>query len=264
MNWLARDRYTSANRCFTTDCPNLRQPFFTVHYSLFINSATLSDVKYLLLLVVCILLGVGSFWADGFFRQTVLDLQGENWRGSAVEKFYGKVRVYGDWPYLMLYGGVGLLVAWRLRNVRWKRVLLAAMIASTAAGTLANVSRLTTGRTRPRADLTEVTPGFYGPYHDGKFLVGNHLYNSFPSGHTATAFGFAVPVVCAAPVVGAFVLVGAALVAWSSMMMGAHHFSDVAVSVLLSLWVGVFVWRRFDGLVGWVVRVRRRFFPPAP
>jgi len=205
-------------------------------------------MKWLLLLAVCVLLGASSFCADGFFRQTVLELQSDDWRNSPSEKFHRKVRVYGDWPYLMLYGGVGLLVAWRLKNARWKRILIAAMIASTVAGTLANASRLTTGRTRPRADVEQ---GFYGLYHDGKILVGNPNYNSFPSGHTATAFGFAVPVVCASPVVGGVVVLGAALVAWSSMMMGAHHFSDVVVSVLLSLWVGIFVWRRYDSILAY-------------
>ena len=208
----------------------------------------------LLLLVLCVLLAIGSFFADGFFRQTVLDLQGDDWRGSTAQKFYGKVRVYGDWPYLMLYGGVGLLVAWRCGSKRWQRILIAAVIASTVAGMLANTSRLTTGRTRPKADIAQ---GFYGPYHDGKILIGDHKYNSFPSGHTATAFGFAVPIVCAAPVIGGVVVIGAALVAWSSMMMGAHHFSDVVVSVLLSLWIGVFVWRRYDGIVGYAIRTVR-------
>ena len=212
-------------------------------------------MKWLLLLAICVLLGVTSFCADGFFRQTVLHLQGDDWRDSASQKFYGKVRVYGDWPYLMLYGGVGLLVAWRLRNKRWQRILIAAMIASTVAGTLANASRLTTGRTRPKADVEQ---GFYGLYHDGKILVGNHKYNSFPSGHTATAFGFAVPVVCASPVVGGVVVLGAALVAWASMMMGAHHFSDVVVSVLLSLWVGIFVWRCYDAITEYAKRVIQR------
>jgi len=129
------------------------------------------------------------------------------------------------------------------------------MIASTLAGLVANASRLTTGRTRPKESLEQ---GFYGPWHDGKLLIGQPAYNSFPSGHTATAFGLAAVLAFACPLLGFPALAGAGLVAWSSIAMGAHHPSDVVVSIVLSLAVGWYVWKWMKGPGGdWLEKIAR-------
>jgi membrane-associated phospholipid phosphatase len=142
----------------------------------------------------------------------------------------------------MVAAVIGFLIARARGNRRWSRIILAAMIASTLAGMVANASRLTTGRTRPR-ETPKIEHGFYGPYHNGRILVGVPAYNSFPSGHTATAFGFAAAIVFAAPAWGLLALVGASVVAWSSIAIGAHHPSDIAVSITLAFLVGWFVIR---------------------
>lgn len=155
---------------------------------------------------------------------------------------------------------VALLFTGILNKRRWMRVIAAAMIASTLAGVVANTSRLTTGRTRPK-ESPKIEQGFYGPWHDGKLLVGQPAYNSFPSGHTATAFGLAAVIFFANPVWGIFALGGAGLVAWSSIAMGAHHPSDVVVSVILSFVVARFVWQWISGPRGdWVENGMDTFF----
>jgi membrane-associated phospholipid phosphatase len=137
------------------------------------------------------------------------------------------------------------------------RIIAAAMIASTLAGIMANASRLTTGRTRPK-ESPKIEHGFYGPWHNGELLIGRPAYNSFPSGHTATAFGLAAVVLFASPAVGVLALAGAGLVAWSSIAMGAHHPSDVTVSVILSIAVAWFVWRWMSGPRGdWIEKALR-------
>jgi membrane-associated phospholipid phosphatase len=129
-----------------------------------------------------------------------------------------------------------------MRSRKWTRILVAAMIASTLAGMVVNLSRLTTGRTRPRAS-PEVAQGFYGPWHEGKILIGNSKFNSFPSGHTATGFGFAWAMLIGSPLAGIPALMIAALIAWASIQLGAHHLSDVVVSILVSGIVALLVWR---------------------
>jgi membrane-associated phospholipid phosphatase len=137
------------------------------------------------------------------------------------------------------------------------RVIAAAMIASTLSGIAANASRLTTGRTRPR-ESPKIEQGFYGLWHGGKLLVGRPGFNSFPSGHTATAFGLAAVILYACPLAGIAALAGAGLVAWSSIAMGAHHPSDVTVSVILSFLVAWPVWRWMRGPGGaWIEKVMR-------
>ena len=72
------------------------------------------------------------------------------------------------------------------------------------------------------------------------------------------AFGLAAIIVYASPAVGIFALAGAGLVAWSSIVTGNHHPSDVTVSVILSFFVAWFVWRWMSGPGGgWVEKLLR-------
>lgn len=187
---------------------------------------------------------VVAFSWDAALREAVVAGQQpkEVWKRSAEAQFHGMVRRYGDWPWLMVAGGAGFGMAWKAGSRRWMRVVAAAMIASTTAGIVANASRLTTGRTRPRASQ-KIEQGFYGPWHDGRLLVGDSTYNSFPSGHTATAFGMAIPFFAAGPFAGVVALAFAVLVAWSSIALGAHHLSDVVVSIAIAAVVSWLVWR---------------------
>jgi membrane-associated phospholipid phosphatase len=195
-----------------------------------------------LVLAVCCAGAAASFLLDAPVREAVVAGQGKKWKKGGEAQLHGWVRRVGDWPWLMAGGAAGFVLAWRLGRGKWMRIMAAAMIASTAAGAIANMSRLTTGRTRPRAG-SDIAQGFYGPWHEGRLLVGNSKYNSFPSGHTATAFGFAWPVVFGSRLFGPVALAGALVIVWSSIALGAHHPSDIVVSVLVSLGVAWVVWR---------------------
>ena len=196
----------------------------------------------LIILFVGGFLSVLAFKWDLAIRQVLVEAQGPKWQKTPEAKIYGQIRVWGDWPPIMVAAAISFLIFKARGNRRWSRIVLAAMIASTLAGMIANASRLTTGRPRPR-EIPKIEHGFYGPYHNGRILVGVPAYNSFPSGHTATAFGLAAAVVFASPGWGLLVLIGAVGVAWSSIAIGAHHPSDVAVSITLAFLTGWFVVR---------------------
>jgi membrane-associated phospholipid phosphatase len=187
----------------------------------------------------------GAFHLDRPVRDAIVAAQGKGWKKTGEYQFHGAIRKWGDWPWLMAAGAAGFLVSWKLRKREWMRIVAAAMIASTLSGIVANASRLTTGRTRPR-ESPKIEQGFYGPWHDGKLTIGNSKFNSFPSGHTATAFGFAGPILYARPWLGLGALFVAGIIAWSSIMIGAHHPSDVVLAVILSLAVAWYVWRWMD------------------
>jgi membrane-associated phospholipid phosphatase len=189
-----------------------------------------------LFLVLAAGLVAASFTLDQPIQQMVFVAYQGHWSHDPLVSGVSK---YGDWPELMLAGGLGLFLARRLRNLRWQRILLAAMIASTLAGMTINLSRLTTGRTRPRASAEQ---GWYGPRHDGKWLIGQADFNSFPSGHTATAVGFAGVILFAAPAWGVPAMVAALAVALSRVMLGAHHPSDVMTAAVVSLVIAWAVW----------------------
>jgi len=203
---------------------------------------TLRVFVALLILALCAGGITAAFFLDVEVAKEVRLAQGRDWQSDPMKQFHSEVRKWGDWPWLMVAGGVGLGCARLAKSRRWTRLLVAAMLASTLAGITVNVSRLTTGRTRPRAS-PEIAQGFYGPWHDGKLLVGNSKYNAFPSGHTATAFGFAWPLLYGCPPAGVAAMGVAALIGWSSIMLGAHHLSDVVVSIMVSAGVGWVVWQ---------------------
>ena len=200
-------------------------------------------VGRVILIVLAALCVAGlSFVFDAPVRAAILEAQGKGWKKSGEYAFQAAVSKNGDWPQLMIAGALGLAIASAAGRRDWQRILVAAMIASTLAGILVNASRLTTGRTRPR-ESPKIEAGWYGPYHKGEILIGNSKFNAFPSGHTATAVGFAVPFLFAKPALGVVLLGIALLIAWSRMALGAHNLSDVIVSILLATWVGWFVER---------------------
>ncbi len=201
-----------------------------------------SLILWLLILLVSAAAVWTAFRLDRPVREAVVAGQGKGWKKSADYKFHSAVREYGDWPELMLAGGIGLLLARWMRSTRWTSIIAAAMLASTLAGILANSARLTTGRTRPR-ESPKIEQAFHGPWHQGRLTIGDSRFNSFPSGHTATAFGFAGVILFASPWIGIGAIIVAGAIAWSSIAIGAHHPSDVTVSVILSLIVAWFTWR---------------------
>jgi membrane-associated phospholipid phosphatase len=214
------------------------------------------------LVIAAVAATVAAFQLDDWTRDHVVAAHGKGWKKSDGYRLQGLVSRYGDWPFLMVLGGAGLVVAWRLRNQRWQRIFVTAMVASTVAGMLVNAVRLTSGRPRPR-DTPKIAEGWYGPYHDGRLLIGNSSYNSFPSGHTATAVGFAAVILFASPVVGSLALAAALAIAWSRIELGAHHPSDVVVATIVALAIGWFAWRvavrRGDEIAGWMrAKFRRR------
>jgi membrane-associated phospholipid phosphatase len=196
------------------------------------TSRTLAVIALMMALVLILI----SFLVDGSVERLVLEWNGGHWSHLPAVALLSR---YGDWPELMLLGVLGLVLARRLRNARWQRILLSAMIASTLAGMAVNASRLTTGRTRPRAAAEQ---GWYGPRHDGKWMIGAADFNSFPSGHTATAVGFAGVILFAAPAWGIPAMIAAGSIALARILLGAHHPSDVITASVLSLAIAWLVW----------------------
>jgi len=209
------------------------------------TSKSIPRVWIIALVLFAVSLIAASFIADAPVRAAILEAQGKGWKKTSEYAFQAAISKYGDWPQLMIVGIIGLAIARALKRKDWQRVIVAALIASTLAGMVANMSRLTTGRTRPR-ESPKIEAGWYGPIHNGEILIGNSKYNAFPSGHTATAVGFAAPFLFAKPIAGGVLMIFALMVAWSRMALGAHNLSDVVVSILLATAIGWFVYRRIE------------------
>ncbi len=190
--------------------------------------------------LLCFFIGVLklAFLADRPAHLAVVGIQGPNWNESSTKKVVAAVSRYGDWPELMLIGVIGFLAARYRQSRRWQKIFLCAMVASTLAGGIVNIMRLTTGRTRPRV----AEQHWYGPYHAGKWTIGNPEFNSFPSGHTATAVGFATVILLASPAWGTMAMILAMSVAGSRLLLGAHHPSDLLAAFFMAVAIAWFLW----------------------
>jgi membrane-associated phospholipid phosphatase len=136
----------------------------------------------------------------------------------------------GDFTCFTLLVVLGLMVAglWRGRRA-WLRLGLAVLLSAVLSGGTAVLLRSGLGRARPYTKLPDT---FYG------LQVGAAMH-AFPSGHTATSFGTALPLVLAAPRLGGAALVMALATGWSRMHLRQHRPTDVAGGIWEAVWFGV-------------------------
>jgi lipid A 4'-phosphatase len=163
-------------------------------------------------------------------------------------------------PYLILsaiafavlrWGGNLPLLATRAKRMRTAAHIPALLFfAVAAAGVLVDVIKVVVGRPRPKLLFAA------GDYEFSWIgLSADHW--SFPSGHAATAAALATALWCLWPQPLLFYVVGAALVAMSRVVTGAHYLSDV----VMGAFIGVVVARALAILLarGWLaLRLRPR------
>jgi undecaprenyl-diphosphatase len=148
---------------------------------------------------------------------------------------------YFAWHYLMLYALIGLSLAWWRGRQDWMRILCVMMLSASLAGLSADFLRAAIGRTRPSA---KVAQGWYGVRSGSEWLITEHAYNSFPSGHTTAATGFALPLLFWRRRCGWLVLPFIGAVAAARIYVGAHHLTDVIAGALLGFLIALWIWRR--------------------
>ncbi len=113
------------------------------------------------------------------------------------------------------------------------------MLTCELTGLVATILRVLFGRARPGNHA--VPPGFYGVWHDGHWIIGQHAFSSFPSGHAATAAGVAAAAWLVHRGWGAVAVIYAGAVMWSRLALECHHLSDVLASAVLSIALAVWV-----------------------
>lgn len=192
-------------------------------------------IKLALLVTLGILLLGFAFAADAPVRSYV-DREG---KASHIH-IASLISDYSEPQWLFAICAVGWVAAKLLRRPDWQRRWLIILAATMIAGIMVNIPRSLTGRARPK---NPVEQGWFGPKHNGQWLIGRNYYNSFPSGHTTTAAGFAFTACFCFRRLGWLAILGAASVGWSRIWVSAHHFSDVAVGMLFGALLAWCIWR---------------------
>lgn len=176
--------------------------------------------------VAFVLALAGVFVASRFDDAAATVLGPQAVANAEVKDLAKMFSYYGDFLGFNLILFVALQIAgWGFRSRLLMRLAVASIIGCTLAGAAANVLRFATGRPRPS---TQKEDGFYGPHFSSSM-------QAFPSAHTATALGGALPLLWAHPMVGAPLSLFAGGVAWSRIHLNRHHLSDVLASALIAL-----------------------------
>jgi membrane-associated phospholipid phosphatase len=157
-----------------------------------------------------------------------------------LKEIAGLLSRWGDWPELMVYGGIGLCIGWIARREQLIKVLVGMMIAATIAGAVVNSVRLVSGRTRP--NNPEAVKEWNGLWNGDDFLLFKNKYHSFPSGHSGAAFAFfGVPMFANRR--DWWPLLFAASIGWSRIYLNVHHLSDVVVGACVGIITAALVWK---------------------
>jgi membrane-associated phospholipid phosphatase len=203
------------------------------------KSSGVSAVRFFGLLLVGIILCGLSFLCDQIVIQWV---KAHDWQSlKDIARF---LSWWGDWPELMLFGGIGLGLAWLARSRVVCKILLCMMLAATISGVVVGSVRLLTGRARP--NNREATQQWNGLWRGREFLLFKNGYHSFPSGHTAAAFAFFGILFFANRRHRPWALLAAAGIGWSRIYLNVHHLSDVMVGALVGLTTAFLVWERLE------------------
>lgn len=190
--------------------------------------------------------------------------------------FFRRVTLLGDSKYYLI--PLALLLPFLMaarqailpgsarRVLTWGAGAITFMFASVAgSGLVADLIKIIVGRTRPTMWLNpDNWVDGQGIYGFAPFTLGDNKYHSMPSGHADTAFAMALALSFFIPKARFPLLLMAALVAFSRVVITAHYFSDILIGSLLGLaftyWLRDYVTRR-----GWVfVKRGGEYQPQAP
>jgi membrane-associated phospholipid phosphatase len=174
-----------------------------------------------------------------------------------VKAFARTVSRVLDWPTVLALLGIGAFVLRKLAHRELARIAFAVFLSAAICGLSGTILRSLLGRTRPSAPVPQ---GWFGPYHDGHWTLGEHAYSAFPSGHTSTLAGAAGLLLLARPVGGSGLFALTLLVGWSRIYLGAHRLSDVVGAIVLGAIGSTIIWVLLNrhGRAGPSVRVELR------
>jgi len=194
------------------------------HFSEWMHYRKLSVCFLIIISLVSLLL----FIADTELSSQLSPKHREGWVNELARGF----SFWGDFlTFCIPVGAVLWLGGSLLRRTPWQRAGVACLLGACLAGLTADLIQASAGRSRPRH--TE-SVGFHG-------FSTKTEHHSFPSGHSATAFGSATALAVCYPPVSVPLLLGASGVAWSRVYLGAHYPSDIVMGSGLGLTFGFLV-----------------------
>lgn len=143
--------------------------------------------------------------------------------------------------YFILFVPVFLIFQFVVKNKKWSMKMLFFVAALSASGLANLLIKWIAGRNRPVNLFSHGAFGF-------DFFKTIYELNSFPSGHTVTAFSFATALCILFPRFGALAFVPATAIALSRVVITSHYVSDVIAGAVIGAVCTLAVKYGFDRL----------------
>jgi membrane-associated phospholipid phosphatase len=148
-----------------------------------------------------------------------------------VVQMVNQAELFGDGAAIILV----FAAVWAL-DPRGRRKLVRLMCAAWGAGIAANIVKLCIARERPYQWLAQAADGSAWSQFSGWFPFGTagNAMQSFPSAHTATAFGLALGLSACYPHARGYFLAMAALTACQRVIGDMHYVSDTLAAAAVA------------------------------
>jgi membrane-associated phospholipid phosphatase len=176
-------------------------------------------------------------------------------RGTDIRPFFRALTMLGESQYVLGPSLLAVLMAWLVslatgdRVRQWARLVLKLsgfiFLGVGVPGIVATLAKRAIGRARPIEWTAEAQLSFQ------PFNWSAYSYQSFPSGHATTAFGFAIIIAFLWPRTLWPMLVLAVLIAVSRVVLGQHYPTDIAAGAVLGT-LGAYAVRNFFAARGWL------------
>ncbi|WP_236113777.1 phosphatase PAP2 family protein [Maritalea mediterranea] len=203
-----------------------------------------SPITYLFILIFApAIFFVTAMWIDAPVTNALT-----NWPPQIINFFELLTRLgESDWiliPTLLFWGvapvsnllPLGYRLQWRLRTFGAGCGFVFAAVA--LPGLVSALIKRGLGRARP-VHMDELGTLHFSPQW------GDWTFQSFPSGHTTTAFALATAIYLLTGRWGALAYIGAVLIALSRIVDGVHYFSDVVAGTFLGVGGALWVYHQY-------------------
>jgi len=153
-----------------------------------------------------------------------------------VYHFWKIVSKFGEGKYFLIPSAI-LYIIYKNKDEFIKKVSILVFSSVAISGIVVNVLKIIFGRARPELLFQEDIFGFTW-FHFG------HLYASFPSGHTTTAFSGFVALALVFRKYSYIFLLLAFMIAFSRVILTMHYVSDVLIGSLLGSWTSYILYQK--------------------
>ncbi len=155
----------------------------------------------------------------------------QNHKRDPYNDLFRFITHFGDAIYYVI-AGIPLFLILRKRYQALAKKICYLFLTVAVSGIVADILKIIFGRSRPKLLINDTIYGF-------DFFKFNSEYFSFPSGHSATAFGLATALSYFFPRARIPLFLCGALVAMSRLTLVAHYLSDTIAGGLLGVLIAV-------------------------